>query len=252
MPPRRPIQQPQQPNPALQDVWNTLQTEKRPLAIQDFQGYDSKVVASALNQLHQAGYVYPIEGLWAPTQAMLQAEDPLFDPSNYPGDSPAAEIIDISQLPIKTFIAKAFMPAITHFLSIHPEYGKVITAQLQSEHSKTGFAGDVQSLLSGKYVKFMPSNKSIPKYEYPEMLSSVEQAIAEMISEMQKYHPQLKGKLPSVAANKNASDLFSQIMQAQGPQLIASILNSAGGRFGTHILMKFERYRVTIAMPYMP
>ena len=232
MPPRRPIQQPQQPNPALQDVWNTLQTEKRPLAIQDFQGYDSKVVASALNQLHQAGYVYPIEGLWAPTQAMLQAEDPLFDPSNYPGDSPAAEIIDISQLPIKTFIAKAFMPAITHFLSIHPEYGKVITAQLQSEHSKTGFAGDVQSLLSGKYVKFMPSNKSIPKYEYPEMLSSVEQAIAEMISEMQKYHPQLKGKLPSVAANKNASDLFSQIMQAQGPQLIASILNSAGGRFG--------------------
>ena len=88
------LRQPQQQSSSmLTEVWQKLIAEKRPLAIQDFTGLDPKAVGVALTQLHQEGYVYLIEGLWAPTRAAMQQSPDEALPS------PVADIADISEMP---------------------------------------------------------------------------------------------------------------------------------------------------------
>jgi len=218
-------------NPVIQDVWNKLKTERRPLSVQDFVGLDPKLVANALASLYRQGYVYNVEGLWAPTQATVTNKAKTYTPTE--------EITGV-KLPSKNFFDNYLAPVLSHFLKIHPEYKATFDFLFKNPVYRKGITEDIQKILSREYVKFDPRKATIPRYKYPEILNSVEQALVEELGEINKYHSSLKGKVPSVATNKATADFFNQLMQTQGDQIIANVLNEAGlGRPG-HILTEAE------------
>jgi uncharacterized protein YjbI with pentapeptide repeats len=114
-----------------------------------------------------------------------------------------------------------FDAALIHFLQMHPEYKETITQIKKSEHNWKGMIDDIRKMTRGEYTRFMTG---APAYSYPETISSIEHALAEMMAELQKYHPQMKTKLPSVLKNKNASDYATSFLKEKGDQWLSSVL----------------------------
>ena len=100
------------------------------------------------------------------------------------------------ELSLQDFISTVFTPAIDKFMLTHPEHAQTLNEILKSPTGKTGFAADVQKLLVGKYERFDRYREDQTYENSGNILQSVEKAIEEALSEVYKYHPQLKGNIP--------------------------------------------------------
>lgn len=196
-----------------QEVLEILKSSSSPLPVQDIASrtamasdYEEAIAETqvALEQLHRRGFVYPVGGdFWGITRAGIT------------GKPSYQRYLEIDP---QQFFSNNFKEYFEHFKDLHPEYDKILSDIEKSPSNFRGFATDVWKIFAGEYESFQPTNKNVPKYVAPALISSIEQALIEELQEINKYHPQYRSKLPEPGAGYKAAQKAEELIGSRFPK----------------------------------